>query len=89
MDLTSTENTNGYTVVYKFKDPITEAEAQVKGIETGVKVTNTSLDTAKKLFTFTPDAEGYYVIQYLTIEENSSKVYTYKVVKVEAAPATK
>ena len=89
LDLTSTENTNGYTVVYKFKDPITEAEAQVKGIETGVKVTNTSLDTAKKLFTFTPDAEGYYVIQYLTIEENSSKVYTYKVVKVEAAPATK
>lgn len=92
LELSNTDNENGYIVVYKFTDPITEAEAQVKGIEkTGVKVTNTSLDTAKKLFTFTPDAEGYYVIQYLTIEENSSKVYTYKVVKVEveAAPATK
>lgn len=90
--LTSTENTNGYIVVYKFTDPITEAEAQVKGIEkTGEKVTDTTLDTDKKSFTFTPKAEGYYVIQYLTIEENSSKVYTYKVVKVEAeaAPATK
>lgn len=90
LDLTSTENTNGYTVVYKFKDPITEAEAQVKGIEAGEKVTNITLDTAKKLFTFTPDAVGYYVIRYLTKEEDSSDVYTYKVVYVEeAAPATK
>lgn len=80
LDLTSTENTNGYTVVYKFTDPITEAEAQVKGIEAGEKVTNITLDTAKKLFTFTPDAEGYYVIQYLT--KDTSAVYTYKVVKV-------
>lgn len=88
LDLTSTENTNGYTVVYKFKDPITEAEAQVKGIEAGEKVTNITLDTAKKLFTFTPDAVGYYVIRYLTKEEDSSDVYTYKVVYVEeAAPA--
>lgn len=89
LDLTSTENTNGYTVVYKFTDPITEAEAQVKGIEAGEKFTKIYLDPAKKLFTFIPDTEGYYVIQYLTIKENSSKVYTYKVVKVEAAPATK
>lgn len=87
LDLTSTENTNGYTVVYKFKDPITEAEAQVKGIEAGEKVTNITLDTAKKLFTFTPDAEGYYVIQYLTKEDNTPAVYTYKVVKV-VTPAT-
>lgn len=86
--LTSTENTNGYIVVYKFTDPITEAEAQVKGIETGEKVTDTSLDTEKKVFTFKPDAVGYYVIRYLTKEENSSAVYTYKVVYVEeAAPA--
>lgn len=89
LDLTSTENTNGYTVVYKFTDPITEAEAQVKGIGAGEKFTKIYLDPAKKLFTFIPDTEGYYVIQYLTIKENSSKVYTYKVVKVEAAPATK
>ncbi len=85
LDLTSTVNTNGYIVVYKFTDPITEAEAQVKGIEAGEKVTDTSLATDNKSFTFKPDTEGYYVIQYLTIEENSSKVYTYKVVKVEAA----
>lgn len=82
LDLTSTENTNGYTVVYKFTDPITEAEAQVKGIEAGEKVTNITLDTAKKLFTFTPNAEGYYVIQYLTKEDNTPAAYTYKVVKV-------
>lgn len=85
LDLTSTENTNGYTVVYKFKDPITEAEAQVKGIEAGEKVTNITLDTAKKLFTFTPDAEGYYVIQYLTKEDKTPAVYTYKVVYVADA----
>ena len=80
--LTSTVNTNGYIVVYKFKDPITEAEAQVKGIEKGEKVTDTTLDTGKNLFTFTPDAAGYYVIQYLTKEDNTSAVYTYKVVYV-------
>lgn len=82
LDLTSTENSNGYTVVYKFTDPITEAEAQVKGIEAGEKVTNITLDTAKNLFTFTPNAEGYYVIQYLTKEDNTPAAYTYKVVKV-------
>lgn len=82
LELSKTDNENGYIVVYKFTDPITEAEAQVKGIKTGEEVTDTSLDTDKKLFTFTPNAEGYYVIQYLTIEENSSKVYTYKVVHV-------
>ena len=82
LDLTSTENSNGYTVVYKFTDPITEAEAQVKGIEAGEKVINITLDTAKNLFTFTPNAEGYYVIQYLTKEDNTPEAYTYKVVKV-------
>ena len=82
LDLTSTENSNGYTVVYKFTDPITEAEAQVKGIEAGEKVINITLDTAKNLFTFTPNAEGYYVIQYLTKEDNTPAAYTYKVVKV-------
>ena len=84
LDLTSTENINGYTVVYKFTDPITEAEAQVKGIKAGEKVTKIYLDTAKKLFTFTPDTEGYYVIQYLTKENNTPEAYTYKVVYVAA-----
>lgn len=87
LELSNTDNENGYIVVYKFTDPITEAEAQVKGIENGEKVTDTSLDTAKKVFTFKPDAVGYYVIRYLTKEENSSAVYTYKVVKV-VTPAT-
>ena len=84
LDLTSKENINGYTVVYKFTDPITEAEAQVKGIKAGEKVTKIYLDTAKKLFTFTPDTEGYYVIQYLTKENNTPEAYTYKVVYVAA-----
>lgn len=87
LELSNTDNENGYIVVYKFTDPITEAEAQVKGIENGENVTDTSLDTAKKVFTFKPDAVGYYVIRYLTKEENSSAVYTYKVVKV-VTPAT-
>lgn len=84
LDLTRTENINGYTVVYKFTDPITEAEAQVKGINAGEKVTKIYLDTAKKLITFTPDTEGYYVIQYLTKENNTPEAYTYKVVYVAA-----
>ena len=89
LTLSETADQNGYIEVYKFTDPITEAEAQVKGIETGEKVTGISLDTEKKVFTFKPDAVGYYVIRYLTKEENSSAVYTYKVVYVEeAAPAT-
>ena len=85
LTLSETADQNGYIEVYKFTDPITEAEAQVKGIETGEKVTDTSLDTNKKLFTFTPDTEGYYVIRYLTKEENSSAVDTYKVVYVADA----
>lgn len=84
LTLSETAAQNGYIEVYKFTDPITEAEAQVKGIETGEKVTDTPLDTEKKVFTFKPDAVGYYVIRYLTKEENSSAVYTYKVVYVAA-----
>lgn len=76
LTLSETAAQNGYIEVYKFTDPITEAEAQVKGIETGEKVTDTPLDTEKKVFTFKPDAVGYYVIRYLTKEENSSAVYT-------------
>ena len=91
LTLSETADQNGYIEVYKFTDPITEAEAQVKGIDTGEKVTGTSHDTGKKVFTFKPNAVGYYVIRYLTKEEHSSAVYTYKVVYVEeeAAPATK
>lgn len=81
LDLVSTENTNGYIAVYKFENPITEAEVQVKGV-TGK--TAESGNIANKEFTFKPNAAGYYAIQYLTID-GSKKVYTYKVVHVEAA----
>lgn len=81
LDLVSTENTNGYIAVYKFENPITEAEVQVKGV-TG-KTAETG-NIANQEFTFKPTAAGYYAIQYLTIGGNK-KVYTYKVVHVEAA----
>lgn len=81
--LSETANQNGYIDVYQFADPITEAEAQVKGIGTGTQVTDTTIDTDKKLFTFTPGAKGYYVIRYLTKEGETPAVYTYKVVHVE------
>lgn len=81
LDLVSTENTNGYIAVYKFENPITEAEVQVKGV-TGK--TAESGNIANKEFTFKPNAAGYYAIQYLTID-GSKNVYTYKVVHVEAA----
>lgn len=84
LTLSETADQNGYIDVYKFTDPITEAEAQVKGIVTGTPVTDTTIDTDKKLFTFTPDAKGYYVIRYLTKEGTTPAVYTYKVVYVEA-----
>ena len=84
----STNNTaaEGHIAAYKFADAITEAEVQVKGITSGTAVSDGTV--TDNVFTFTPDAEGYYVIQYLTKEENNSKVYTYKVVKVEAEPTT-
>ena len=83
LTLSETADQNGYIDVYKFTDPITEAEAQVKGIGTGTLVTDTTIDTDKKLFTFTPGAKGYYVIRYLTKEGTTPGVYTYKVVNVE------
>lgn len=38
LTLSETADQNGYIEVYKFTDPITEAEAQVKGIDTGEKL---------------------------------------------------
>lgn len=82
-------NTDGTTVgsvaVYKFTDAITEAEIQVKGITGATAVTGATIDS--NVFKFTPDAEGYYAIQYLTKEVDGTKpaAYTYKVVYVKAA----
>ena len=81
-------NTDGATVgsvkVYKFTDAITEAEIQVKGT-TGVTTVDGTVES--NVFKFTPDAEGYYAIQYLTKEADGTKpaAYTYKVVYVKAA----
>lgn len=86
LDLTSTKNTNGYIDVYKFTTPITEAEVQVNGLTSGTEVTNGNVNTSEKSFTFTPDAEGYYVIRYLTQTTSGSITFvnTYKVVHVVA-----
>lgn len=84
-NLTAGGTTVGSVAVYKFTDAITEAEIQVKGTNGATSVTG-SVDGNK--FTFTPDAEGYYAIQYLTKEATTTDpvtpaAYTYKVVYVK------
>ena len=86
-DLSTTGTAVGHITVYKFTDPITEAEVQVKGT-TGVGVTEiTDGSVADNVYSFTPDGEGYYAIQYLTTAAKGDKpaAYTYKVVYVAAA----
>lgn len=101
IDVTVTDNTNGaikdlhtnnsttvgHIAVYKFNAPITEAEVQVKGTDSGIEVTDGIADN--NIFTFKPTDAGYYAIQYLTTEAvgNTPAAYTYKVVYV--ADATK
>ena len=77
--------TEGHIAVYKFTAPITEAEVQVKGTTGGTAVANGSVDD--NVYTFTPEGEGYYAIQYLTTAADGNKpaAYTYKVVYVAAA----
>lgn len=103
IDVTVTESTNGtkknlstedktsvgYIAVYKFDDAITEAEVQLKGVADKTAEKGSVTDN---VFTFTPAAKGWYVIQYLTTAaktepEETSAAYTYKVVYV--ADATK
>ena len=91
IDVTVTESTSGTkqelskdnTAVYKFTSAITEAEVQVKGTTGGAAVTNGSV--ANNVYSFTPDGEGYYAIQYLTTAAKGTTpaAYTYKVVYVE------
>lgn len=86
-NLSTTGSAVGHIAVYKFTDPITEAEVQVKGT-TGVGVTKvTNGSVADYVYTFTPEGEGYYAIQYLTTAADGDKpaAYTYKVVYVAAA----
>ena len=84
-NLTAGGTTVGSVAVYKFTDAITEAEIQVKGTADATPVTG-SVDGNK--FTFKPEAEGYYAIQYLTKEATTTvpatpAAYTYKVVYVK------
>lgn len=86
-NLSTTGSAVGHIAVYKFTAPITEAEVQVKGT-TGVGVTEvTNGVVADNVYSFTPDGEGYYAIQYLTTAADGKipAAYTYKVVYVAAA----
>lgn len=83
--LTTDGNVVGSVAVYKFNSAINEAEIQVKGTEGASTVTGTATNN---VFTFTPDAAGYYAIQYLTKEATTTDpatpaAYTYKVVEVK------
>lgn len=82
-NLSTTGSAVGHIAVYKFTAPITEAEVQVKGT-TGGGVTNGSV--TDNVYSFIPDGEGYYAIQYLTTAaaEGKPEAYTYKVVYVAA-----
>ena len=90
----------GNVQVYKLSGKRTEAELQITAIvnneiKDANKVTSTEVPTtafgnfeANKYLKFTPDAEGYYAIQYLTKAADGTKpaAYTYKVVYVKEAP---
>ena len=80
--LTAGGTTVGSVAVYKFTDAINEAEIQVKGTTGATAVPGT---VTSNVFTFTPDAAGYYAIQYLTKEATTTApaAYTYKVVEVK------
>ena len=82
--LTTGGTTVGNVAAYKFTNAINEAEIQVKGTADATPVTG-SVDGNK--FTFTPNGEGYYAIQYLTTAATTKTqaAYAYKVVYVKAA----
>ena len=81
----------GNVAVYKLSQERTEADLQINNIKTSELTSTNSVDVAlaadNKSFTFTPDVEGYYAIQYLTTAaaEGKPEAYTYKVVYVAAA----
>lgn len=82
----------GNVAVYKLSQERTEADLQINNIKTSELASTNSKDvtlaTDKKSFTFTPEAEGYYAIQYLTTAAvgTTPAAYTYKVVYVKTAP---
>lgn len=94
----------GNVQVYKLSKERNEAELQVSEvvkaeITNGTKITTTVPTTettvgnvtlaANKYLSFTPDAAGFYAIQYLVqaaaADESTPAVYAYKVVEVKAA----
>ena len=81
----------GNVAVYKLTKERTEADLQLASITQTEFVTESkqtiTLGEESKSFTFTPDAEGYYAIQYLTTAatEGTQAAYAYKVVYVAAA----
>lgn len=80
----------GNVAVYKLTKERTEADLQLASITQTEFVTKNkqtiTLGEESKSFTFTPDAEGYYAIQYLTTAatEGTQAAYAYKVVYVAA-----
>ena len=84
-NLSTGGTSEGNVSIYMFTKEITEAEMQILGPNSGTAV---SCKANSNKVTFTPEKAGWYVIQYLA-EAKTPAVYTYKVVKVEAAPATK
>lgn len=97
--LNETDNTRGKVAVYKLTKERTEADLQLASVTTEefTEATKQTITLAKdnNSFTFTPANTDvtYFAIQYLAeaadATKNKKAVYTYKVVKVEAAPATK
>ena len=84
-NLTAGGTTVGSVAVFKFDSAINEAEIQVKGTADATPVTGS---VAGNVLKFTPEAEGYYAIQYLTTEATTTvpvtpAAYTYKVVYVK------
>ena len=104
--LTTDGTTVGNVQVYKLTTERNEADLQVPAIASveikdGNKVNRTTVPatdatvgnvklTANKYLSFTPDAEGYYAIQYMTTAATAKTpaAYAYKVVYVKAAPST-
>ena len=84
-------NAEGNVAVYKLSQERTEADLQLASVSTEeLKSANSkdvTLATDNKSFTFSPDGEGYYAIQYLTTAaaEGKPEAYTYKVVYVADA----
>lgn len=87
----------GNVQVYKLSKERTEADLQIAAItkdefKDANKVNSTEVPTAdlgnfeaNKYLKFTPEAEGYYAIQYLNETDGTTPAYTYKVVYVKKA----